>query len=297
MSPRLRTALSALFVSLACLLLPFGALAAWVAYGLTDTGSYVRAMAPLAAHPAVRDAVAHTLGDDLARTLDIDAETPRLRAAIRSFTATPAFRAGWDEANRSTHHAVLRALHGTRSGPVTVDLAPAAARVERRLAADHVPLALPLPQRRVAVVPADELDRMRKGFRVLEVAGFWLPSAAAVLAVAGIAVATCRHRAVTATALGTAAGGALLGVAVAVGRRLTVADLPTEVSAAAGGAVYDALTGTLRTVSWLLLGLGLTVAAAAVLTRHLGPARLGRARRGSPAPAPDQPPEPTRARA
>jgi hypothetical protein len=273
--PRLRTALSAALIALSCLLLPFGALAVWAAYGLADTGRYVRTMAPLAGDPAVQDAIADTLGQDLAHELHLTVARPQLREAVRSFTGTAAFRAGWDQANRSTHGAVLRALHGDGSGPVTVDLAPVAARVKHRLAVDNAPLAMHIPvaHRRVAVVPAGELAGMREGFRALEVAAFWLPSAAAVLAVAGIAVAACRRRAVTATALGTALGGALLGVAVAVGRHLTVADLPAEVSAAAAGAVYDALTATLRTVSWLLLALGLTVAGLAWLSRYAGRAR------------------------
>jgi hypothetical protein len=138
---------------------------------------------------------------------------------------------------------------------------------------------------------------------VLEVAGFWLPVAAAVFAVTGIAVAVRRRRAITATALGTALGGALLGLALAIGRHFTVADLPAEVSAAAGGAIYDALTSTLRTVAWLLLGVGLTVAAAAWLTRYarrageflLLPLRLVRGRRASAAPASDRAQQPTQA--
>jgi hypothetical protein len=120
---------------------------------------------------------------------------------------------------------------------------------------------------------------------VLEVAGFWLPVSAAAFAVTGIAVAVRRRRAITATALGTALGGALLGLALAIGRGLTVADLPAEVSQAAGGAIYDALTSTLRTVAWLLCGLGLTVAATAWLTRYARPAREFVRRRRAPAPA------------
>ncbi|MFJ5774871.1 hypothetical protein [Streptomyces sp. NPDC093094] len=299
MSFRLRTALSAALVALSCLLVPFGALAAWAAYGLADTGRYVHAMAPLAGDPAVRDAVADTVGDTLSRELDPGIPRTQLRASVRSFTGTAAFRAGWDQANRSAHDAVLHALRGEGTGPVTVDLAPVTARVKHRLAADHVPLArfVPVAHREVAVLPAGELAGMRKGFRMLEIAAFWLPAAAAVLAVAGIAVAARRRRAVTATALGTALGGALLGLAVAVGRHLTVTGLPADVSSAAAGAVYDALTSTLRTVSWLLLVLGLTVAAFTRFTRSADRPRLPRLRRGSAAPGPDRPQEPTRARA
>jgi hypothetical protein len=130
---------------------------------------------------------------------------------------------------------------------------------------------------------------------LLDLAGFWLPVTAAVLAVTGIAVAACRRRAVTATALGTATGGALLGLVVAAGRRLTLAGLPDPSHQPAAGAVYDALTATLRTVSWLLVVIGLTVALSCRLTGRYGP--VARRRRVSAAPAPDPAQPPTRVRA
>lgn len=140
------------------------------------------------------------------------------------------------------------------------------------------------------------LSRLRNALpALLDVAGFWLPVTAAVLAVTGITVAACRRRAVTATALGTAAGGALLGLAVAVGRRLTLAGLPDQAHRPAAEALYDALTATLRTVSWLLVALGLTVALSCRLTGRYGPD--ARRRRASAAPAADPAQRPPRVRA
>jgi hypothetical protein len=308
---RLRSALSAVLITLSCLLLPFGALAAWAAYGLTDTSRYVTTMAPLASDPDVREAVADTVGDDILREVDrhlVDVRPLRgsvrsfVHDAVRSFTQTQAFRLAWNAGNRVTHDAVLQALRDDRKEaaeePVTVDFAPVTAQVKRQLAEDHIPLAarIPVEHTAVAVLPADDLASLRKGFHVLEVAGFWLPVAAAAFALAGIALAVRRRRAVTATALGAALGGALLGLAVAAGRSLTLADLPADVPHPAAGAVYDALTGPLRTVSWLLLGLGLTVALTVWLTRRLRLGRPARRRRGSPGPAPAPAQAPTRAR-
>ncbi|MFD7278238.1 hypothetical protein ACFV80_14595 [Streptomyces sp. NPDC059862] len=300
---RLRGALSAALIALCCLLVPCAALAAWAAYGLADTGRYARTMAPLATDPAVREAVADTVGDEVLHEVGVGPQAgamgPFVQDAVRSFTQTEAFRAGWDVAMRATHAAVLRALRedGGHSGAVTVDLAPVTTRIKHELAADNVVLARHIPVRhtQVAILPAKELDGLRKGYHVLEVAALWLPVGAVVFAVAGIALATCRRRAVTATGLGTALGGALLGVAVAIGRHITLAGLPAEVSRPAAGAVYDALTGTLRTVSWLLLALGLTVALGAWLTGRYGPVQQRRRASAAPAPAPAQ--RPTRARA
>ncbi|GGV02857.1 hypothetical protein GCM10010260_44710 [Streptomyces filipinensis] len=300
MPPRLRSALSAVLLALSCALVPFGALAAWAAYGLTDTGRYVTAMAPLATDPDVREAVADTVGDDILRAVDQHLDVrpvhgsvrPFVHDAVRSFTQTEAFQLAWDTGNRVTHDAVLRALRDddgdTAGRPVTVDLAPVTDQVKRQLTRDHVPLAarIPVEHTAVSVLPADRLASLRKGFHVLEVAGFWLPTAALAFAAAGIALAVRRRRAVAATALGTALGGGLLALALAVGRGLTLADLPEGVSHPAVGAVYDALTSTLRTVSWLLLGLGLTVALAAWLTRRPRPAHPAR---NHPAPDPPAP--------
>ncbi|WP_406124195.1 hypothetical protein [Streptomyces sp. NBC_00989] len=323
MPPRLRSALSAVLVALSCFLTPFGALAAWAAYGLTDSGRYVTTMAPLAADPAVRDAIADTVGAGILREVQVGGVrvggvrmsgvqisatrgvmAPFVHDAMRSFTKTEAFRVAWDEGNRVTHDAVLHALQDEgRTGTVTVDLAPVTASVKHQLARENPPLANSIPVRHteVAVLPAGELGPLRKEFHVLEVAGFWLPVAAAVFAVTGIAVAVRRRRAITATALGTALGGALLGLALAIGRHFTVADLPAEISGAAGGAIYDALTSTLRTVAWLLLGVGLTVAALAWLTRYARPVReflllrLLRDRRASATPVADRAQQPSRA--
>jgi hypothetical protein len=303
---RLRSALSAALIALACLLAPCGALAAWAAYDLADTGRYVTTMAPLAADPAVRDAIADTVGagimDEVDDRVDVrplrGAVGPYVHDAVHSFTRTEAFRMAWDAANRAVHDAVLRALHDESERDVTVDLAPVTAQVKRQLAVDHVPFAnrIPVEHTAVSVLPAQELDRLRKGFHVLEVAGFWLPVAAVACAVTGIAVATCRRRAITATALGTALGGALLALAVTIGRSLTLADLPEDAHRpAAAGAVYDALTATLRHASWLLIALGLTVALTTWLTGRC--ARLVRRPRESAAPDRDPAAEPTRVRA
>ncbi|MBL1106800.1 hypothetical protein JK361_19700 [Streptomyces sp. 5-8] len=304
---RLRSALSAVLIALSCLLVPFGALAAWAAYGLADTGRYVTTMAPLAADPAVREAVVDTVGDGILRAVDQHLDVRPMRGsvrpfvhdAVRSFTQTRAFRLAWDTGNRVTHDAVLRALREEDERTVTVDLAPVTAQVKRQLTHDHVPLAarIPVEHTAVAVLPAGRLTTLRKGFHVLEVAGFWLPVASVAFAVGGIALAVRRRRAVVATALGTALGGALLALALSVGRGLTLAGLPAGVSHPAAGAVYDALTGTLRTAAWLLLGLGVAVALVTWLTRYLRLPRPARGRRGSPAPTPAPAPGPTRARA
>ncbi|MFG3247755.1 hypothetical protein [Streptomyces sp. NPDC048187] len=303
MLPRFRGVLSAVLLVLACLLAPCATLAGWAVLGPADTDRYVAAVAPLADDPDVREAAADTLGDGFTGLVDEVTAGPvsgsvRLfvRDAARSFTRTEAFHEGWDAANRTVHAAVLRALRddGAAGRPVTVDLAPVTERVRDRLAEDHVPFARRIPVRHTAVtvLPAHETDRLRKGYHVLDVAAVWLPLAAVVFALTGIALAARRRRAVTAAGIGTALGGALLALTVVVGRRLTVAELPGPVDGPAAGAVYDALTETLRTASWLLVALGLTVALASWLTGRYGHLRHRRPR--IPQATELSPPRPTR---
>ncbi|WP_189860148.1 hypothetical protein [Streptomyces poonensis] len=286
--------LSPVLIALACLFAPLGALAGWATYGVGDPARYAAATAPLAADPAVREAVADAVTDGIMREVRV---APALHApvrsftyrAVRSFTRTEAFRTAWNEANRATHAAVMRAVRGEGGGPVTLDVAPVAARVKRQLVHDGVPLAhrIPVEHTEVTVLSSGDLDRLRKGYRVLEITAFWLPSLAAALAVAGVLLAAHRRRALFATGIGTALGGALLGLAVAVGRRLTLADLPPDVSRGAAAAVYDALTGTLRVVTWLLVVFGVAVALGAWVT-----GRHGRGRRAPTEPAPATAPAP-----
>ncbi|MFC9844088.1 hypothetical protein ACFWFF_30885 [Streptomyces sp. NPDC060223] len=289
MSHRARSALSAALIVLACLLTPLGALSAWALYGIGDTARYEATMAPLAADADVRDAIAAGVTDGIMREVHV---RPRMqgpvnsfvRDAVRSFTQTEAYRTAWEAANKAAHDAMMRALRDDSEGPVTVDLATVTERVKRQLTDDHMPFAdrIPVEHTEVTVLGAEELVELRKGFHVLEVAAFWLPAASVVLTLAGILVAVCRRRAVLATGLGTALGAALLGLAIAVGRRLTLSDLPPGVSYTAAGAVYDALTSTLRLACWLLLALGVTVATAALLTGAYARHR----RRAAQAPAP-----------
>ncbi|MEV0444392.1 hypothetical protein AB0I84_05820 [Streptomyces spectabilis] len=267
MPPRLRAALSTVLLVLSCLLVPLGVVSTWAAYEIQDTDRYVATMAPLSSDAAVRAAVADAVTDSVVKEIDAgplqSTVESFVRDAVRSFTGTAAFRTAWNAANRAAHAAVEQALENDSEGEVTIDLAPITQQVKRQLSEEGVPFAdrIPVRHTEVTVMKAQDLSDYRKVFRMLQAAGLWLPVAAAVFAVGGILLAAHRRRAVLAAALGTAAGAAALAAAVAVGRALTLDDLPPDVSRAAAGAVYDALTRTLWVTAWVLVGLGLLVAA------------------------------------
>lgn len=250
---------------LACLLVPLGTVSTWAKYEIEDTDAYVATMAPLAADPDVRASVADAVTDSVMK--EIDAGPLRatvasfVRDAVHSFTETGAFQTAWNAANRAAHDAVQAALTHDSDSAVTIDLAPITEQVKRQLVEEGTPFAgrIPVRHTEVTVMKAQDLSHFRKGFRMLQVAGLWLPAAAVLLAAGGILLAVRRRRAVIATALGAAVGAAVLAAAIAAGRALTLDDLPPDVSRAAAGAVYDALTDTLRTASWVIAGVGVVV--------------------------------------
>ncbi|MFF2651410.1 hypothetical protein [Streptomyces sp. NPDC058045] len=292
---RARSVLAAVCLTVACCLLPLGALSAWVTYEIADTDRYVAAMAPLASEPAVRGAVTDAVTAGIAPELEPGPHRQRteefVRQAVRSFTGTDTYRTAWTTANRAAHDVVRSALteHGGGDGAVRVDLAPVTEQVKRRLLADGVPFAerIPVEHTHITVLRPREFAGLRKGFHMLQALGPWLPVAAVVFAVGGILLSLRRRRAVAATALGMALGAVLLAGAVSVGRRLALSDLPPDVSRAAAGSVYDALTDPLLTTAWVIAAAGLTVAAATWCAGHA--ARRHRDRRAERAAATPDP--------
>ncbi|MGW0537030.1 hypothetical protein [Streptomyces sp. NPDC003032] len=267
-----RSPLSAVLLVLACLLVPLGALSTWSRYEIGDPDNYVATMAPLASDPAVRSAVVDAVTDTVMEEIDVGplqgtVET-FVRDAVGSFTETAAYKTAWNAANRAAHDAVQRALSDDSAGEVTIDLAPITERIKRQLSEDGVPFAskIPVKHTEVTVMRSQDLGWLRQVFHLLQSAGLWLPVAAAVFAVAGVLFSASRRRAVVATGLGVALAAGLLLVALAVGRGLTLGDLPADASRDAVGAVYDALTASLWVASWVVMGVALVVAAAVWLT-------------------------------
>ncbi|MFF8957830.1 hypothetical protein [Streptomyces sp. NPDC014894] len=303
---RTRSFLAVLLILLGCALAPLGAVAAWTADEVGDTDRYVATVAPLAADPAVQDAAADRVTDAVMRHIDLNsllegvapADRPRLEKALgrlgdslegafRSFVhdkadavvSSAAFQRLWKDANRRAHAAVDKALTGGGGGAieltdeaVEIDLAPVVDEVKQRLTADGMAAAAKIPEVHTSfvVLRSDEIGKLKTWFRLLQLAGLWLPVLALVLVVAGVLLAVRRRRAVVTAALGAAAALALLGLALTAFRAVYLDRLPSGVSQPAAAAVYDALVRFLRTTVRTTVLLGIVVALAAWLT---GPGR------------------------
>lgn len=272
----MRTFLSAVLIALVALLVPASAVAYWADHELGSADRYTAAMSPLASDPAVQNLVVTQAGRALAGQIDAGpfqgAVDTLLGEALHSFVGTPAYQTAWDAANRAAHGAFFQALTNGDGNAVTIDLAPVIAQVKADLVDNGVPFADRIPDTAhlsVKVMEYDNLGALRKGFRMLQIAGVWLPVLTLVLAATAVAVAVRRRRAVLATGLGLAVGAVLLWAAVVLCRRLTLDDLPADIDRAAAGAVYDALTAFLRTTAWVVLAVGLAAALAAWLTGRI----------------------------
>ncbi|MFH8513869.1 hypothetical protein ACH4CE_01725 [Streptomyces gelaticus] len=291
----LSAGLSAVLLVLLAVLVPVGALSAWVDLEIDNTDRYVAAVAPLASDPAVQGTVTDLITDGAMKQIDAGPleNTVRdfLHQAVLSFTTTDAFQDAWNAANRTAHEAVTAALNSNTGEAVTIDLAPVTERVKQNLEANGVPFAdrIPVQHTDITLISADRADQLRQTFRLLRTGSLRPAAGTLAVAVLAVVVAWARgggpgHRrsgpaALSATAvagLGFALGALVLRAVVAYTRGRVLSGVP-DTETAGAGAVYDALTASLRTTVWIVFAAGLAVAVCAVLVRR-------RAVRGRPAP-------------
>ncbi|MEU2155311.1 hypothetical protein ABZ532_09835 [Streptomyces sp. NPDC019396] len=299
---RTRSFFAALLIVLGCVLAPFGVVAAWTADEIGDTDRYVATVAPLASDADVQQAAAARVTNavmehiDLGALLEEAAPADRplldkligqvgnsLEGAVRSFVqdktqeilASDTFRTIWIDANRDAHAALVKALTGSadstltiHNNSVTVDLAPVIERVKQRLVDDGLTIASKIPEVHTdfTVLRSDDIGRVKTYFRLLQIAGVWLPVIAVLLVIAGVLLSRHRRRALVAGALGLAFAAVVLGVALTVFRVVYLNALPDSVSQPAAGTIYDTMTRYLRTMVRVTVALGVVVALAAWLS-------------------------------
>ncbi|MEV8586717.1 hypothetical protein AB0424_07195 [Streptomyces sp. NPDC051180] len=309
---RVRSFFSALLIVVGCVLVPLGIVASWTADIVGDTDRYVQTVEPLASDPDVQAAVANRVTNALMEHIDLPAllegvapaDRPlaekalgklggSLESAVSSFVhdraqdivASPAFETIWSDANRAIHTSVDRALTGSDEGAVkietdtvTIDLAPVIERVKQRLVDSGMEVAAKIPEIHTdfTVVKSDDIGKVKTAFALLQAMGVWLPVIAVLLVVGGVLLAVKRRRTLVAAALGVAFAAIVLGVALTVFRTVYLNALPSTVSPAAAGSVYDTLVRFLRTSVRVFATLGILIALAAWLSGPSRPAVLVR---------------------
>ncbi|WP_327268923.1 hypothetical protein OG233_15120 [Streptomyces sp. NBC_01218] len=284
MRTSLSVTLSAVLLVLLAVLVPLSALSAWVDLEIDDTDRYVAAVSPLSSDPAVRETVADLVTDEAMRRIDLGAlqDTMRdfLHQGVLSFTTTDAFRTAWDAANRTAHTSITAALDGDSGEAVTIDLAPVIEQVKKELEKSGVPFAdqIPVERTELTVLSGERADHVREGFGRLRYASVWPAVGTLVLLVLVVGLATVRGGgragllAAAVVGAGLVLGALVLRVLIAVGRS-QVRDAVPATDRDGASAVTEALTASLRTTVWWVLGVGAALLVVGVVGRHLLTAR------------------------
>lgn len=168
------SSLSAVLITLTCVLVPVSLITVWVHDIVLDTGRYVSTVAPLASDPAIEAAAVHRITEaadvrvdgaqvtsDLAKWLEAQGLPPRVGTAVKAlgpqldsaadaavskvatrFVESDRFETVWTTANRAAHTAVVHALTGegrgavgVKGGTVTLDVGAAVETVKQDLVA------------------------------------------------------------------------------------------------------------------------------------------------------------------
>ncbi len=288
---RLRRAGLAFLLVLGCGLVALSLIAAYVRTTVLDTDRYVATMAPIAASPAVQQAVADKLDTAITGRVNFDALmrealparadplAPALAGALRqairsqldSFVASDTFETVWTEANRRAHSRVVALLTTGESGrlrlegdTVSLDLSPLVERVrdgldERGLSrlASAIP---PTVDGSVTLLQSQAFVSARRGVDLLERLTLVLPILALLCLAGHVFWSRPRLRGLLRVGLGLIVTALLLLAAVGLARSayldaINQNQLPREAAAD----IFDALIELLRT------GLRLVVVVAVVL--------------------------------
>ncbi|ALG12371.1 hypothetical protein AOZ06_40855 [Kibdelosporangium phytohabitans] len=245
---------------------------------VTDQDRYVQAVTPIAADPAVRQELADRVTDAIAAKLtpgDLrlpDRVQQALHSGVTKFVDSDDFRSGWVSANRTVQPEVVTMLRGEQSSlrivddTVVLDLGVVSDRVKARLVADDVPFADRLPHVD-AYVPLFSRPAIRQAipsFALVQDLSAILPIVAAALIVAGLALSARRRR----TLIAAGAGLAVSGLAVLVYQWISRSQLISRSqSPELTRAFYEAFTGNLPVLLWVLLGAGLVAVLVGVVVR------------------------------
>ena len=294
---RLRRAAMVLLLVLGCGLTAAALIALWTRATVLNTDRYVDTMAPIAASPAVQDAVADKLDTRITGAIDFNALarealperadvlapaiTAGAESAIREgldrFVASDRFQTLWEEANRRAHSRVVALLTTGESGRLTLDddtvsldLSAAVDRLKERLrergfnrVADAIPASV---DGRIPLLTSGGFASARKGIDLLKGLSIVLPLLALLCFAGHILMSRPRRRGWLRVALGLAVTGLLLLAAVGIARSAYLGAIDQNVlPRQAASDIFDALIGLLRTMLRLAVIVAIVLAAVSLL--------------------------------
>jgi hypothetical protein len=301
---RWRSVIAVVLLVVGCALAPVALVAVWTRSEVSDTDQFVETVGPLAADPAVQEALTNRITTTVFEHVDVQALaneaidalaaqglppqlvqrlhalTPTLASATTSFVrekvgelvASPQFAAAWDQAVRVAHQQAVTVLSGdsqaivVQGDTVYLDLAPFIDAAKQRLSAEGLTAVDMVPEVHptIALAPADQLVRAQTAYSTLGSLASVLPWITLLLLAVGVYLARVRMRAVVAAGLGVALALVVLAAGLLVARGLLVGAVPPA-GAPAAASGFDIIVGSLRTAGRSLLVLALVVALGAFL--------------------------------
>jgi hypothetical protein len=266
---RWRAPVSAVVITLGCVLALVSVLAVWAANQVSNTDRYVANMAPLIREPAIQNALSARITSEIENRLDVgalvsstsaelaNAHLPRLSTLLNNFSgpitsgvnnlvattvsravASPAVATLWDTANRTAHAGVVKVLSGQGNGSVDVvngevvlSLGPLITQVKQDLVARGITIAdkIPTVNSTFPLFAAPNLSKAQQGYRLLTTLKWVLPFLSIALLAAGIWIARRHRRALIGAALGLAASMLVLAIALAIARAIYLNSVPPTV--------------------------------------------------------------------
>ncbi|MFF3437655.1 hypothetical protein [Streptosporangium sp. NPDC002721] len=273
----MRRVIGSILIALGCLLAPFALTAHWAATDIADPDHYIREVTPLAAHPAVKNAVTNRVTDEIVlrlRGLGLSVGGELIRETVKDGVDDD-FAIAWVEINKLTHRRFL-AILGHDPNPraqedgVGYDLAPVYELVKRKLQVAGIGAASRLPESHpvTLLLPTSAMVMIDKVYDELISLRWVLVGMSPVLIAAGVYLVRDRYTVLIGAGLGLAASMLTLAIAMSAVRNVYLPGVVEGgLSYAAVVAIFDALTAFLRNALRVVFALGLLMAAAAFFFR------------------------------
>ncbi len=309
-APRWRRITCGVLVVLVCVLAPVSLLAVWTRNTLLNTDQYVETVGPLAAEPAIQNAIANRVVQTLVQNVDLETEIkdalPERAAFVAPFVAqgienfardaslrlmeSDRFQNLWNDANRRAHAQVVKVLTGegsskisTKDGQVVVRLGPIVETVREQL--DKLGIDVfgdsggSRASQQLVLFQSDTLTQIQGGVDLLDQVAIWLPILLLVMLVLAIAISPNRRRTILRAAIWIAVGMALVLIAFNVGRTFYL-DAVTGAGANRDAAevAYNQILSFLRLSARTAFAVAVIVAIGAWIA---GPGRLATRIRGA----------------
>lgn len=274
-----RSGLAVLLVLLGCLLAGPAAAAFSLDRATSEQSEYIAAVAPIADMPAVRTELTERVTETIsAKILPGNLQLPaKMRDGVHSVVSqvveSDLFRTGWVKANEIAYPDMLAVLRGDSSrlriedDTVLLDVGVVAQQAKARMVEADVPFAEDLPDvdASVRLFSRPAIRQAIPAFGLLEDLSLALPFVAAALIVVGLAISGRRRRALITAGLGVAVSSLLVLLYQWIGRDQLVS---RSRSPELAGAFYDAFTGDLMTILWVVLGAGVVLAVLGLVLRR-----------------------------